>query len=168
MEQVSERVLATDAPVIVKTKQLMAGASGVLSLAQGAYLLEHCTCTLSRQVDPRNVCNKQRNAVSGAWPCTRSCGEQAVTPSGRSPYSEHCAHVAGVVHWAPPAAALEAAAALVGDARVSAYGPCNGLPELVWLDTISCPQHACHTQCSCAKGSRHVPPHHILSECPWR
>ncbi|KAK9839419.1 hypothetical protein WJX81_001094 [Elliptochloris bilobata] len=68
---VSERVLATDAPVIVKTKQLMAGASGVLSLAQG------------------------------------------------------------VVHWAPPAAALEAAVALVGDTRVSAYGPCHGLPELV-------------------------------------
>ena len=39
--------------------------------------------------------------------------------------------MAGVVHWAPPAAALEAAAALVGDARVSAYGPCHGLPELV-------------------------------------
>lgn len=45
MQQVSERVLATDAPVIVKTKQLMAGASGVLSLAQGAWLLECCMCT---------------------------------------------------------------------------------------------------------------------------
>jgi hypothetical protein len=33
--QVSERVLATDPPVVVKTKQLMAGREGVLSLAQG-------------------------------------------------------------------------------------------------------------------------------------
>jgi len=35
MRQVSERVLSTDPPVIVKTKQLMAGHTGVLSLAQG-------------------------------------------------------------------------------------------------------------------------------------
>lgn len=33
--QVSERVQATDAPCIVKTKQLMQGVEGVLSLAQG-------------------------------------------------------------------------------------------------------------------------------------
>lgn len=36
----SERVISTDSPVIVKTKQLMAGASGVLSLAQGML----CAC----------------------------------------------------------------------------------------------------------------------------
>ncbi len=43
LAQVSERVQATDAPVIVKTKQLMAGASDVLSLAQGAHTaLQHC------------------------------------------------------------------------------------------------------------------------------
>lgn len=47
--------------------------------------------------------------------------------------------MAGVVHWAPPAAALEAAAALVGDAHVSAYGPCHGLPELVQPNTTSGP-----------------------------
>lgn len=34
-QQVSRRVQATDPPVIVKTKQLMAGREGVLSLAQG-------------------------------------------------------------------------------------------------------------------------------------
>ena len=33
--QVSERVLETDEPVIGKTKALMAGVEGVLSLAQG-------------------------------------------------------------------------------------------------------------------------------------
>lgn len=33
--QTSKRVLATDDPVIVKTKQLMAGATDVISLAQG-------------------------------------------------------------------------------------------------------------------------------------
>lgn len=33
--QVSQRVLDTDSPVIVKTKQLMAGATDVKSLAQG-------------------------------------------------------------------------------------------------------------------------------------
>ncbi len=43
LAQVSERVQATDAPVIVKTKQLMAGASDVLSLAQGAHTaLQRC------------------------------------------------------------------------------------------------------------------------------
>ena len=36
MRQVSERVLETDEPVIGKTKALMAGVEGVLSLAQGA------------------------------------------------------------------------------------------------------------------------------------
>ena len=45
VQQVSERVLATDAPVIVKTKQLMAGASGVLSLAQGVSLMRTAICT---------------------------------------------------------------------------------------------------------------------------
>lgn len=38
---------------------------------------------------------------------------------------------AGVVHWAPPQAALDAASALVQDPAVSSYGPCTGLPELV-------------------------------------
>jgi len=36
--QVSERVLATDEPVIGKTKALMEGVDGVLSLAQGPHL----------------------------------------------------------------------------------------------------------------------------------
>ena len=35
--QVSERVLETDEPVIGKTKALMAGVEGVLSLAQGPH-----------------------------------------------------------------------------------------------------------------------------------
>ena len=35
MRQVSERVLETDEPVIGKTKALIAGVEGVLSLAQG-------------------------------------------------------------------------------------------------------------------------------------
>ncbi|KAK9815338.1 hypothetical protein WJX72_001946 [[Myrmecia] bisecta] len=67
---VSERVKATDAPCIVKTKQLMAGVEGVLSLAQG------------------------------------------------------------VVSWGPPQAALDRAAAALANSGISAYGPCEGLPEL--------------------------------------
>jgi len=36
----------------------------------------------------------------------------------------------GIVHWQPPAAALQAAADLVKDPAVSAYGPDEGLPAL--------------------------------------
>jgi aspartate/methionine/tyrosine aminotransferase len=83
--QVSQRVLATDAPVIAKTKHLMARAppsKQVLSLAQG------------------------------------------------------------IVHWAPPPAALQAAARLLsppspadaashaGAQQVNGYGPAEGLPAL--------------------------------------
>lgn len=37
----------------------------------------------------------------------------------------------GIVHWAPPQSALDAAARLLKDPSVSGYGACNGLPELV-------------------------------------
>jgi len=66
----SSRVQATDAPVIAKTKALMAGVQGVQSLAQG------------------------------------------------------------IVHWAPPAAALQAVAEATADPALSQYGPDAGLPEL--------------------------------------
>ncbi len=38
LQQTSERVNSTDDPVIVKTKQLMSGTEGVISLAQGSLL----------------------------------------------------------------------------------------------------------------------------------
>ena len=68
--QVSERVLATDEPCIVKTKQMMEGVAGVVSLAQG------------------------------------------------------------VVHWAPPQSALDAARDAAGSAAAHAYGPAQGSPVL--------------------------------------
>lgn len=37
---------------------------------------------------------------------------------------------AGIVHWAPPAAALEAVAAAASDPALSQYGPDAGMPEL--------------------------------------
>jgi hypothetical protein len=116
LAQVSERVQATDAPVIVKTKQLMAGASDVLSLAQGAHTALQSTAT----------CLTPGCSASPSWLLRKQC-------SLREPSKDMLDAPTGVVHWAPPAAALEAAAALVPDARVSAYGPCHGLPELVRL-----------------------------------
>eukprot|EP00884_Botryococcus_braunii_P017072 jgi/Botrbrau1/4048/Bobra.152_3s0007.2 len=71
LHEVSQRVLQTDPPVIVKTKQLMAGATDVKSLAQG------------------------------------------------------------IVYWAPPESSLELAADLLRKPAVSAYGPCDGSPELI-------------------------------------
>ena len=37
---------------------------------------------------------------------------------------------AGIVYWAPPAAALEAVAAAASDAELSQYGPDAGMPAL--------------------------------------
>ena len=37
---------------------------------------------------------------------------------------------AGIVHWAPPQAALEAVAAATSDPALSQYGPDAGLPQL--------------------------------------
>ena len=39
--------------------------------------------------------------------------------------------IAGIVHWTPPAAALDLASEVIRDKGVSAYGPCAGLPALV-------------------------------------
>ena len=38
---------------------------------------------------------------------------------------------AGVVHWSPPAAALEVAEQRLREPGLSAYGPCAGMPALV-------------------------------------
>jgi len=75
----SERVLATDAPCIGKTKQWAAGVEGVASLAQG------------------------------------------------------------VVHWAPPAAALDAVSAAIRTPGANSYGPTAGMPALreALVDKIS-------------------------------
>lgn len=70
MLSVSERVLATEEPCIVKTKQMMAGVEGVVSLAQG------------------------------------------------------------VVHWAPPDAAVAAAVEFTQTNAAHSYGPAEGMPEL--------------------------------------
>jgi aromatic aminotransferase len=37
---------------------------------------------------------------------------------------------AGIVYWAPPAAALEAVAAAASDPELSQYGPDAGMPAL--------------------------------------
>ncbi|CAL5223689.1 g6241 [Coccomyxa viridis] len=70
LPQLSRRVRATDAPIIVKTKQFIGSRQDVLSLAQG------------------------------------------------------------IVHWTPPAGALDLATEVIRDKGVSAYGPCAGLPAL--------------------------------------
>ncbi len=41
------------------------------------------------------------------------------------------AHVSGIVHWQPPPVAMEYAAAALQEGKVSAYGPCEGMPELI-------------------------------------
>ncbi len=63
VRQVSERVLETDEPVIGKTKALMAGVEGVLSLAQGALpRLSHTACVAPLHTAPRTPSRCARQA----------------------------------------------------------------------------------------------------------
>lgn len=103
--QVSERVKVTDSPIIVKTKQFIAGRQDVLSLAQGA---AQPSCIGMSLVD-----------------CTQA---SVKAPLFAESLSQCCA---GVVHWTPPPQALDLASEVVREKSVSAYGPCAGLPALI-------------------------------------
>jgi hypothetical protein len=100
---VSQRVQQTDAPCIVKTKQLMARRSDVMSLAQG---IVHCEL---QGGGGGLLPGTPAQPAPDAHPARPAC-----TPAGR-----------------PPPKALEVASHLLAnDPSIHGYGPADGLPPL--------------------------------------
>lgn len=138
----SLRVRETDAPVIVRTKKLVATTEGTLSLAQGGRQ-EACT-SLTRWIHSSGfagVEKRQQARTASRWMTNRAgngwqwqimqaapfrCVGHRLTL--RLPSALLC--VAGIVHWQPPPEALQLASQMATDPAVSAYGPDDGLPAL--------------------------------------
>ena len=109
---VSQRVRATDAPCIVKTKALVATTEGTLSLAQG------------------KRCSPAHPPAFARSPALRPLPRRLWAQAGLPHVLLTVIATAGIVHWQPPAAALALAAQMAGDPAVSQYGPDEGLPAL--------------------------------------
>ena len=89
------------------------------------FLLTHS----EKQIPPLSTSQPSDRALATDDPIIVAT-KALIARSGRAP-SDVASLAQGVVHWQPPAAALEAAARGAAAASSSSYGPARGLPELV-------------------------------------